>query len=111
MPLMKGSTPMKPISGLSRIRASRCSPPPKPISSRTAVDRLREQRRQIGDLAVGQAQPRQRALDQRALALAQGLALAAAEEGAVGIVLVGHAVTLHRMRGMPTRPRKEKGRA
>ena len=35
-PLTKGSQPMKPTSGCSAARASRCSPPPKPISSQSS---------------------------------------------------------------------------
>ncbi len=34
MELTKGSTPMKPVDGVSSARWIRCSPPPKPISSR-----------------------------------------------------------------------------
>jgi hypothetical protein len=33
-PSMKGSTPMKPVPGAAIASATRCSPPPKPISSR-----------------------------------------------------------------------------
>jgi hypothetical protein len=36
-PLMKGSQPMKPISRCAPACASRCSPPPKPISSQTSL--------------------------------------------------------------------------
>ena len=39
MPLTKGSTPMKPVSGCVAASCSRCSPPPKPISSRTSSTR------------------------------------------------------------------------
>ena len=35
MPLTNGSTPMKPVAGSQAGACSRCSPPPKPISSRT----------------------------------------------------------------------------
>ena len=33
MPLMKGSAPIKAVSGLALARAAKCSPPPNPISS------------------------------------------------------------------------------
>jgi hypothetical protein len=36
-PLMKGSQPMKPTSRCAPACASRCSPPPKPISSQISL--------------------------------------------------------------------------
>ena len=53
MPLTKGSTPRKPVRGRSRACAIIDSPPPKPISSATSVDRHRKQRAQLGGRGTG----------------------------------------------------------
>ena len=64
--------------------AIRCSPPPKPISSRTRVDRLRKQRAQVGRRGPIEIErkPRQQRLEQRRLARPQRMPLAPAEERA-----------------------------
>ena len=83
MLLTKGSTPMKPVAGQRRASCSRCSPPPKPISSRTDFDR--PQKAEASRLRCRRARSsqihRQLVTQERDLQGPHRLAASSAEEG------------------------------
>ena len=98
MPLRKPSVPMKPLCGLACACAIRCSPPPKPISSRRSSIGVWKQRAQIGRRRLGEIErePRQQRVEQRGLPRLERMPFAPAEEGAlrgvVAVVTLVHAV-------------------
>ena len=86
MPLMNGSIPMKPVAGFCSASATRCSPPPKPLSRRTLAGAV-EQRAQIGRCGAIEIERelRQQRLEQRRLPGLERMPLAPAEEGALAL--------------------------
>ena len=84
MPLTNGSMPMKPVRGCRSASAIRCSPPPKPLSTRTSSTSLNSERKSAGRRPRNiELELRQQRAEQRGLVPAQRMALAPAEERAV----------------------------